>query len=500
MPDLIYDNLPILIIALPLFAAPLIALLPNNETGRSASWFFTFIISGLIFSGAFHLLVNVLGYGTLNYSLGNWPATIGIQYMATRLNCYILMVLCGINFMLVPSAQGLVEAEIPPGKISLFYSCYLLCLSGLFGMVISNDIFNIYIFLEISSLAAYALVACGKTPSAPAAAFNYLVIGTLGGIFFLFGIAFIFATAGTLNINDLSTTIAASPVSKITVAALVFMLTGLFIKAAVFPFNSWLPRVYSNAPSYISAFLASVSTKVPLFIILRIIYEVFGPKLAFAQLHLNNLLIILALTGIIYGSVAAFMQQNISRMLAFSSITNISYILLGFALNNTIALTASLFLFLSHGLAKSGFFLIAGATRIRTADYTATGFNGLAKTSPVTAACLVIFSLSLIGIPLTPGFSGKWYLITSALELQSYWQQALVIFTIIASSAVTALYTWRLIEAAYFKPAPEKSSFFLPDFSLVVISLALIIAGIAATPLLQYLQNLAQAIIGGSNG
>ena len=373
----IITNLPALIITFPMFIAPLLAIIPaQSKRGRYAVWQITHICAGLSFAACGYLFVNVYNLGPLNYFFGAWPPPVGIEYEATKLNTLLLLLISGMAFVLLLFGKNSVENEINHKKTGLFYAVFLLLLSGLMGMVITNDIFNIFVFLEISSLATYALVAMGQDRRALTASYNYLIVGTIGGTFFLAGIAFLYILTGSLNISDISYQLGLIEHSRLEVAAIVFLFIGLAIKCAIVPLAGWLPRVYTYSPSFVVAFISAVSTKVALYLLAKVLYVIFGRSISLGFYALGDLLVVIAVVAILFGGVAALWQSNFRRMLAFSSISNIGYIVLGIGIGSKAAVTGAIMLFVSHALAKSGLFVIAGLSR--------NNINGL-KASPLLA-------------------------------------------------------------------------------------------------------------------
>lgn len=443
-----FANLPAIIVALPILISPILAIFGGkSEFTRWISWLITFATTGLAFSFSSYIFIDILQHGATSYYFGAWPAPIGIEYEITDLNALILLLVSGMAFILMPYALDSVEEEIPKEKTPLFYSCFLLCLSGLFGMIMSNDLFNIFVFLEISSLTTYALVAMGRANSSVTAAFHYLIIGTIGATFYLTGVAFLYIITGSLNFSDIAQILANSDMSsKPILAAFSFLVIGLGIKSGIVPLASWLVRSYASAPSFISAFISATATKVSLLILIRILFIMFGVEFSFETIGLSNLFIAVALVAMIYGSISALMQTNVKRLLAFSSLANIGYILFAVAALGKFGLVAAIFHMISHAFAKSGLFLCAGVAYYKNGGVNLEHFKNLGRTAPVTMACFVIFALSLVGIPLTSGFISKWYMINAALETNS---AVLVIAVLATSSILTLFYMWKIIDIAY---------------------------------------------------
>jgi len=221
----------------------------------------------------------------------------------------------------------------------------------------------------------------------------------------------------------------------------------LLLKIAVFPLHLWLTNAYTNAPSFVSSFLSATGTKVCIYILIRLLYSLFGKELSFDILPVHTILQTLAILGIVVGAMAAIYENNLKRLLAYSSVSQIGYILLGIGLANSLGLQASLVHIFTHALAKCALFMAAGAMLLQRSSCRLPDLAGIGRSMPYTTLALVIAGLSLIGIPLTGGFINKWLLLQAALEKQSWILFAFILFT----SLLAVVYIWRIVEVAYFK-------------------------------------------------
>jgi len=443
-------HLPALQVVLPLLAAPLCVVLRNG----TAAWALTLATSWAALAVAVALLVKVLADGPISYELGNWLAPWGIEYKIDAVNAFILVVVAAIGAIVVPYAYASVRAEIEEERIYLFYCMYLLTLTGLLGIVITGDAFNIFVFLEISSLSTYVLVGLGRDRRALTAAYQYLIMGTIGATFILIGIGLLYMMTGTLNIADLAKRVPPLAGNRTVLAAFGFITVGASLKLALFPLHHWLPNAYAYAPSTVSAFLAGTATKVSLYILIRFIFTVFGASFAFKTLPLDIVLSVLAVLAMFVSSTVAIFQRDIKRLLAYSSIAQIGYMILGISFASVTGVAASLLHIFNHALMKGGLFLALGCVMLRLGSVRIEDMHGLGRTMPVTMAAFVIGGLSLIGIPLTAGFISKWYLVLAALESGRWYFAVLIVL----SSLLAVIYVWRIIEVAYFRPAPRSEA------------------------------------------
>ena len=440
-------------VVIPLLLSPLCMGLNKPRI----AWFITLIATWSSFFIAISIVSKVGFSGeTLSYAMGGWVAPIGIEYRINSFNSLILLLVTGIAAILMPFAYHTVKNEIAENKQALFYTVFLLCFAGLLGITITNDAFNIYVFLEISSLATYTLIAMGKKRKALSAAFEYLILGSIGATFYLIGIGLLFMVTGTLNFTDLASLITVAEHKTPIITGFAFITVGLLLKIALFPLHSWLCQAYSYAPSIISAFLAATATKVSIYVLIRIIYEMFGTNFHFSEIvSIEGLIKLslypLSLIAILAGSFSAIYQNNIKKSLAYSSIAQIGYITLGISLMSELGLTASITHIFNHGLAKAGLFAVCGAVLLRFHGITLEHFKGMGKEMPITMAGFIILGLSMIGVPFTAGFISKWILIQAVIEKKMW----LAIIVILIGSVMAIVYIWRIIEQAYFSEHPN---------------------------------------------
>ena len=350
-------------------------------------------------------------------------------------------------------ARPVVEQRIrmPVRKQPWFYATYLLCLTGLLGMIVTGDAFNVFVFLEISSLSSYALISIGRDRRALTAAYQYLIMGTIGATFILIGIGFLYVMTGTLNMADLAARLPAVADTRTVHAAFAFLTIGISLKLALFPLHLWLPNAYAYAPSAVTAFLAATATKVAIYVLLRFFFTIFGAQFSFGTMRLDAILLPLALAGIFSASVVAIFQTNVKRMLAYSSVAQIGYMILGISLVSVTGLTAAISHLFNHALMKGTLFMALGCVSFRIGGISLDRMAGVGRTMPWTMGAFVVGGLSLIGVPLTAGFVSKWYLILGALE-RGWWPVALLV---LLTSLLAVVYIWRVVEVAYFQPAPK---------------------------------------------
>ena len=362
----------------------------------------------------------------------------------------------GASSLALLAGRRSVDADIDESRQPLFYAAWLLALAGLSGIPVAADAFNIFVFMEISSLASYVIIAGGSDRRALPAVFKYLIMGTIGATFYLIGVGLIYLMTGTLNLADMELRIHEVADQKPILVAAGFITIGLALKAAVFPLHVWLPNAYTYAPNAVTVFLAACSTKVSLYLLLRFDFLVFQANLAGHDVQFAYFLMPLAVLAILVASGVALFEQNIKRLLAFSSIAQIGYILLGASFVSVAGLTASTVHMFNHALAKGALFLAVACLATQCSSLRISDLGGMARRMPWTAGAFVLSGFSLIGIPGTAGFISKWYLITAALEQGSL--GIALVAVLVISSLMALAYIWRIVEAIYFAEAVTANS------------------------------------------
>ncbi len=440
-------HLPAIQVVLPLFAAPLCIVLRRG----ALPWFVALVVSWTAFLIAAVQLATVLDSGVISYALGGWLAPWGIEYRIDPLNAFMILIVAGVAAVVLPYARRSVAAEIREDLHYLFYSAFLLMLTGLLGIAVTGDAFNLFVFIEIAALSSYALIAMGKDRRALTAAFTYLAMGTAGATFILIGIGLLYVMTGTLNMADLAERLAPVLGTRTVLVAFAFLAVGISLKLALFPLHMWLPNAYAYAPSAISAFLAATGTKVAIYVLLRFTYTIFGAEFSFGVVPLSELLLALAVLAMIAASAIAIFQANVKRLLAYSSLAQVGYIVLGISMANVTGLTAAIVHLFNHAATKGALFLLVGCMVYRVGSANLDRLAGIGRRMPWTTFGFVVGGLSLIGVPLTAGFISKWYLVLGAME-RGWWPAAgLVLLT----SLLAIAYVWRVVEAAYLRPTPD---------------------------------------------
>lgn len=462
-------HLPALQVVVPLLAAPLTVLLRRKDLAfavvLSASW--------IALAISIALWIQVAEHGMISYAIGNWPPPWGIEYRVDRLSSFMLVLVSGIAAVVLPFSRASIESEVSASQHYLFYTMFSLCLAGLLGISITGDAFNIFVFLEISSLSTYVLIALGRDRRALVASYQYLIMGTIGATFIVIGIGLLYLMTGTLNLADMGRRIGMVQDSRPILTALAFLTVGISLKLALFPLHQWLPNAYAFAPSAVSAFLAATATKVAVYVLLRFYFSVFGQSQVFERLPMQEMMLILALSGMFVASSIAIFQTDLKRLFAFSSVGQIGYIILGLSFDSMNGLTATIVHLFNHGVTKGAIFMLLGGVALRMGGTSLARVHGLGQRMPLTSLGIVVCGLSLIGVPGTAGFITKWYLLLAALEKGQWW----LVFMIVLSSLLALAYVWRFVEAAYFhEPRKETAGVGEAPLSMLVPTCVLVLA------------------------
>jgi multicomponent Na+:H+ antiporter subunit D len=456
--------------------APLIAVLPSRSR---LGYALATLTAGLTFVIAVLLANQVASQGSMPYEMGSWPVPFGIGLLVTPFSAVMALIISGGSFVALLWGAKSLESEMGREHHALFLSCWLLASSGLLGIVVTADAFNAFVFMEISSLASYVLVAAGPKRQSLTASFKYLVTGSLGATFYLIGVGYLYMMTGTLNFDDLA--IRLSEVSETTPVLIAsgFIILGLALKAAIFPMHAWLPNAYQFAPTPVTVFLAACSTKVAIYLLIKFDFAVLQPNLPDHASLFSAVLMPLAVLAFLVGSTLAIFSKDLKRMLAYSSVAQMGYILLALSIVSTAGLTAAIVHVFNHALMKSALFMAVGCLVWRFGSSNLNDLAGTAKKMPLTMAGFVLAGFSLIGVPLTAGFISKVMLIQALLELGTL--GIVLLGFVLLSSLMAVVYIWRVVEVTYFGKLSEKHAATTPQeapMPMILILWALALANL----------------------
>lgn len=442
---MISHNFPALIVVTPLILSFFI----NVLGGWNRKFCLPIVLIGIAVSliSSIGVLIRVIEHGAISYHLGGWEPPWGIEYRLDHLNAYVAVIVSFIAFLTAIYSKRSIEQELPEHKIPQFYTLFLLNVTGLLGITVTGDAFNLYVLLEIASFSAYGLIAIGED-GAPLASFRYVIMGTIGACFYLLGVGYLYIKTGSLNMMNLRDLLPPLYHSRAIITGFAFFMIGLAIKVALFPLHPWLPDAYTRAPSAVSAYLGPTMTKVGCYVMIRVMYTIFKPYFCIKVIPATTILGWMGAVAMIVGSIYAIVQSDLKRMLTYSIVANIGYIVLGIGLANKNGLTGSLIYILNEAFTKGCLFAAAGAIMYKIGTRNIYQFGELYRKMPFTMGAFTVGALSMVGIPPTLGFFGKLYLLLGSVNAKQWF----FVFALLLSSVLNVIYYFNVIKIAYFKP------------------------------------------------
>jgi len=438
------EHFPAIVVTVPLFAALFI----------SALWWFDkrlcfpiSMLAGIIsLAASVGLFLQVLSNGVIEYRLGGWAPPFGIAFRVDHLNSLILVTVSLVSLLNLAGTRTVAAREFKE-KVGAFYALYLLFMTGLLGILITGDAFNLYVLLEIASLTGYALIGMGSG-RATLSGLNYLLMGTIGASLYLLGIGCLYLMTGSLNMADIARILPAILPSNVVYLAFILCLCGLFVKMALFPLHAWLPNAYTYSPSLVTSLVAPLTTKVMVYAMFRVALTIFTFDFAFNSIAVRQPILWLAIVAIVVGSLMALSQKRLKKMLAFIVVAEVGYMVGGFWLGNKAGMSGAVLHLINDAVMTLCVFMAAGAIVYRFEDDRLSHLKGVFRRMPVSMAAMVVGGLSLIGVPPTCGFFSKWYLISGGIAAGQFAFVTALIF----SSLVNAILFFRFFEICFFEP------------------------------------------------
>ena len=351
----------------------------------------------------------VFAHKILVYTVGSWLPPLGICMVLDGLSSFMLVTVNLVSFLVAIYSISYMEKYTDKYR---FYTLFMLMLAGMNGIIVTGDLFNLFVFLEIASIASYALVAFGTEAEELEASFKYAVMGSVASSFILLGIALLYSYTSTLNMADISFILSSKPSTMIVNFITVLFLAGFGLKAALVPFHAWLPDAHPSAPASISAMLSGVLIKVlGVYAIMRIFFNLIGINTV-----ILTLLMFLGVVSMLVGVILALAQWDFKRLLAYHSISQIGYVILGIGLGTPLGILGGLFHLFNHSIFKSLLFLNSGAVDYSLGTRDLQKMGGLREKMPVTANTSLIASMSIAGIPPFNGFFSKLIIIFACIQ------------------------------------------------------------------------------------
>ncbi len=441
---MIQEHGPALIVVVPLIVSLIVFV--SGWLKKGLCFPVTLIAVGSCVWFSLDILFKVLTAGPIRYRMGGWAPPWGIEYVVDYLNAPILVCISIISFLITIYSKTNVTKELPNEKLPQFYTLFLLQITGLLGITITGDAFNLYVLLEIASFSAYALIGMGRR-GAEFAAFRYMIFGTIGACAYLLGVGYLYIMTGSLNMMDLYELLPALYKTNPLIVGFSFLLVGIGIKMALFPVHTWLPDSYSLAPSAVSALLAPLFTKVGAYALIRVMFTMFEPSFSASIFPVTAMLGWIAAIGMIFGSVLALAQTDLKRMLCYLIVAEIGYIVIGIASANRLGLTGSILHIINDMFMMACLFTAAGSIYSHTGETDIGRMKGLHRTMPVTLGVFVVGALSVIGIPPLCGFFSKWYLVLGLIQARQW----VFLIALLVSSLINIVLFFRIFERTYFE-------------------------------------------------
>ena len=399
------------------------------------------LLSIISFSTCLILFLVCLRYviynGSYFYKIGHFDAPYGIEFKIGIIECIIGVLFASISLMVSWYSLYNIEHDISEKKIPLYYLLINILVGSLLGIVFSNDMFNVYVFIEISNLASCGIVVVKDKKENIKAGLKYLILSCLGSGLVLMGIAFLYSMTGHLNMTFIHENLMKSYMDypQAIIITLGLFTVGIGVKSALFPLHTWLPDAHSNAPTSSSAILSSLVLKAYVIFLLNVLYRVMGKEII-SNTPILNIILALGSLGMIMGSVLAIFQKNLKRIIAYSSVAQIGYIYFAIGLGTELGYIICIYHIIGHAVTKAVLFLCSGSIIEKTGQKEISNLKGVGREMPYTLALFFIASLSLVGIPLLPGFVSKWYLAIDSIGENKLF----LIIIILISSLLNAVY------------------------------------------------------------
>ncbi len=467
-------NLAALLVGVPLimaFSIPLFGFISK----QLAKWITVLTLGFEFFFGLYIFLWHIYPF---NVIMGNWIPPFGENLYIGPFATVLIILISFVGLMI--SIYSLWSANY--GDISHFALLFLMFVGGSIGLVSTGDIFNIFIFMEITSISSFALAAYGPERRALGGAFKYLVISSIGSTFYLFGVILIYTQLGTLNIAEIAARISQTNSGLLTFAG-ILLVAGLAVEAELFPFNGWVPDTYTGAINPVSATLSGIGSVGGVYVLIRIIMTVFGKDGTFVStygnLDLMTLIAILGTATVVIGELAALVQKNIKKMLAYSSMAQMGLVAVAFSIGSKLGAYAGVFQLVNHSIAKAMLFLIVGVAISFGIGEKIEDVKGLWYKSPFLTVTFTIGALSLLGLPLFGGFWSKFALVDASIQRGGWYD--FVIAIVLFASVVEAFYYLKIVGYMFASKPTSTAKIktpISPAVPIVVLSILIIAIGV----------------------
>ncbi len=415
------------------------------------------------------LCLRVLEGGVRRYTVGGWSAPLGIDLRADGLSLLMLLV-TGVAGLAVSIYSS---ASFDRKKGISFWPLWFFLWAALNALFLSTDIFNLYVTLELMGLAAVALVALADGGAALAAAMRYLLVSLTGSLCYLLGVALLYHGTGTLDMDLLALRVAPTPPAW---AATGLMTTGLLLKTALFPLHFWLPPAHAGAPAPVSGLLSALVVKASFYILVRLWLQVFPVATPAPGLLLG----LLGTAAVFWGGLQALRQTRLKLLVAYSTVMQIGYLFLAFPLAGIAGWKGVFYLLLSHAAAKTAMFLASGNILLSSGHDRIADLDRVARHLPLTLGAFALAGVSLMGLPPSGGFVGKWLLLEAAFRSGQWWWA----IPLVAGGLLTGAYVFKVIGHGFTpadRPGSPRAVPVRMEWTALVMAMLAIVLGLTAT-------------------
>ena len=445
----------------------------------------TLAVLAIGFAVSVKLVSDTYGGGVVSLVIGAPPWNLSLSVGA--LEAFMSCLFTGISLIIMWASVSMIDHDILARRIPLYHALICWLMAMLLGVIYFDNLFNAFIFIDISSFAAACIVIIKDKPENLRAGIKYIALSILGSGFILMGIVVLYSTTGQLSLAAIRTVFQGGlgESASAVLYAVAFITLGVGFKSALFPMHIWLPDAHGTAPSPSSAVLSALVLKAYIIFYMKILYSAIGQDIIASDEMLTQLLfyvLVLGAAAMLAGSIFAILQTDIKRMVAYSSVSQIGYIFMGIGLGTELGLYAAAFHIVAHAVTKAGLFLVAGSIIDQTQNRNVKEMGGIGYQMPVTMVMFAIGGLSMIGIPMFLGFNSKWNFAVAIIDSGMYWVMAAVAI----SALLNAMYYMPVIIRAFFgekaREASEKhESFERPVkhlMPIMLLSLVVIVLGV----------------------
>lgn len=462
MSEIIYSFYAIPVLLGAAFIIPLVSFKSN----RHVSWIANIATFIALFLAAL-TIPGIMTERVLTFQMEGWMAPYGITVVVDSLALLIIMIITSIGFFAATFSQRFIKA-----KRTKYYSLLCLMLAGMLGAVHSGDMFNLFVFFEIFSLASYALVSYYRNDKALEGSIKYLIQGALATSLILLGVGFLYGITGTLNMAELAVRLP-EITSFILPLSLGLLIVGFGFKAAMFPFHAWKPDAITASPVPIGALFATASTAIGIYALLRMFLTVF----AVSSIPIYMFISVIGIITMIIGAVMALQQKDLLRLLAYSSVSQIGFVLLAFGigLSNSLGYTAAVFHLFNIVAFEALLFFCAGVIIHHSETSDMTKLGGFARFSPVLNYAFLIGILANAGVPLFSGFASKWLIYVGTLEVNPIFTVIAVIVSVISLFYGLKAYSMVFLKNKRINPCNISHFMLIP---IVILAIVVIFFGI----------------------